>query len=159
MCYATFTVCTIINFLWKCSCVHVFYRYMCHSLVLYHTAHTPLCLVFVPTAASQSVHTCAVHTGGVVKKSDSLAVCVLYWCLLVCLVCVRSSKRADTLYNVIVVLSFTILAITQLQYPLFCPVDYNACILRARLACTYTHKLLLVLLLLRIIVFYFLDTV
>ena len=45
------------------------------------------------------------------KKLDSLAVCVLYWCLLVCLVCVRSSKEAATLYSVVVLLSFTILAI------------------------------------------------
>ena len=54
------------------------------------------------------------------KKLDSLAVCVLYWGLLVCLMCVRSSKEAATLYSVVVLLSFTILAInTILQYALF----------------------------------------
>ena len=72
-----------------------------------HAAHMPLCLVFVPTAASLSVHACAVHTGGVVADEElySLAVCVLYWGLLICLMCVRSSKEADTLYNVVVLLS------------------------------------------------------
>ena len=56
--------------------------YMCHTLVLF----------------------CVVHTGGVVVDEEigfTGSVCVLYWGLLVC---VRSSKAASTLYNVVVLL-------------------------------------------------------
>ena len=76
-------VCTCVLYMSFIGCVYTVLHVYC--------THT-LSLKFVPTAASQSVHTCAVHTGGVLG----------------------AVRGADTLFNVVVLHSFTILAINTI---------------------------------------------